>query len=633
VCGIGGIVSLDGGSPVRRTRLDEINQVLRHRGPDGAGVWTDRGVGLAHRRLAIIDLAGGGQPMPNEDRTAWLVCNGEIYNHAALRTRLERHGHRLRSRSDNEVILHLYEDLGDACVEQLDGMFAFALWDVSRSRLLLARDRLGIKPLYYALTADELLFGSEIKAILAAGGIRPSLNRAILPEFLATNFVSGEETFFEGVRKLLPGRLLTWSLAEGTRTLRYWRPSQPGNDTRRTEREYARELRARLEDAVSSHLMSDVPVGLFLSGGVDSGALAGLMARASSTPVRTFAIGVDEPRCNELPFAADLARGIGAEHRALTASRTSFFSALPRLVWHEDEPIAFPSSVLLHLVSKLAADDVKVMLSGEGADELFFGYNRYRATAWNQRLGSVYWALSQPRLRAAVKRSLERLPGDAQRYASRSFLALEPAPRELYCEPFSTFATPLWQELLLANGRDPRDPHEFWLSVHAQANGNLMERIGAADLETYLVELLMKQDQMSMAASIETRVPFLDRGVVELAAAIPASMKLRGLRTKIVLREAVGDLVPPEVLTRPKLGFPVPIGRWLRDGSSTLLDEFVLGERALARGLFKGSALAALVRRHREGAHGHGEQLWLLLNLELWQRIFVDGEPPEAISI
>src|SRR6058998_2342379 len=337
MCAIVGIVQLDPRERVGDVRLKRMRDVLHHRGPDGAGLWIEGPVGLGHRRLAIVDVAGGSQPMANEDQSVWIVYNGEIYNHAALRPELQARGHRYRTRSDTETILHLYEEEGDRCVERLQGMFAFALWDRRRRRLLLARDRLGIKPLYYACTDREILIASEIKAILAAGSIRPEFNEAILPEFLATRFVAGEETFFRGIRKLLPGRTLSWSLAEGFRKRRYWRLPIEIDCTETPLRERASELRSRLEVAVRSHLMSDVPLGVFLSGGLDSSGLAAIMASMVPEPIETFAVGFDDAGANELAYARLLARSVGARHHEVVVSPAQFFAALPRLIWHEDE--------------------------------------------------------------------------------------------------------------------------------------------------------------------------------------------------------------------------------------------------------------------------------------------------------
>jgi asparagine synthase (glutamine-hydrolysing) len=630
MCGIAGIVKLNPTETVDEARLKRMRDVLRHRGPDGEGLWIEGPVGLGHRRLAIVDVAGGHQPMATEDESAWIVYNGEIYNHPALRPELEARGHRYRTRSDTETILHLYEELGERCVERLQGMFAFALWDRARRQLLLARDRLGIKPLYYAVTGDELVFASEIKAILAAGGVRPRFNEAVLPEFLARRFVSGEETFFRGVKKLLPGRTLSWSAGGEPRQRRYWRVPTAVDTSPAGLDERADELRVRLEGAIRSHLMSDVPLGLFLSGGLDSSGLAALMAPMVMEPIRTFAVGFDEPEANELHYARLAARAAGAEHREVVVSPADFFRALPRLLWHEDEPIAHESSIPLHFVSALARDHVKVVLTGEGADELFLGYNWYRVTAWNQRLGRPYWALVPAALRSQVRRLIHRLPKPMRRYAQRTFLALEPDARSLFFENFTIFSDEL-RHGLLRRDLTAADPYAQALQLYLEPDGGPLERASYVDLQTYLVELLMKQDQMSMAASIESRVPFLDHTLVEHVVAMPAHFKVRGWQTKAVLRRALDKRVPREILTRPKMGFPVPLGRWLRGPFWPVVEEFVIGPRSLGRGLFDPARLLALAEEHRNGIKKHDARLWLLINLEIWQRIFLDGEDVAAV--
>jgi len=633
MCGIAGILNFSSDHAVDETRLRRMRDALRHRGPDGEGLFIEGSVGLGHRRLAIVDLASGGQPMANEDGTVLVVCNGEIYNHPDLRPALEARGHRYRTRSDTETILHLYEEDGERCVERLRGMFAFALWDRRRRRLLLARDRLGIKPLYYARTGKGLLFASEIKAILEAAPFPAELNDAVLPEFLASRFVSGGETFFKGVSKVLPGRTLTWSLDEGLRERRYW--SLPVEDPapRAGLADAAADLRDRLRDVVRLHLMSDVPVGIFLSGGLDSSGLLALMSTQASAPVRSFSVGFSEVEANELPYARLAAESAGAEHRDISVSARQFFAALPRLVWHEDEPIAFPSSVPLYFVSRLAAEHVKVVLTGEGADELFLGYNRYRVAAWNERLAAAWAAVLPGGARAAIGRGVWSLPPSIRRYAGRTFLALPRGARSHVCENFAVFPEAVQNRLFPdADRSGKRDPYAAILPLYERAPGDLPARMAHVDLQTYLVELLMKQDQMSMAASIESRVPFLDHELVEHVAALPRNLKLRGLKTKAILREALRDLVPRPILTRRKMGFPVPMGGWLRGPFRPLLQEFVLGDRALQRGRFDPAFLRRLVAEHEAGTTNHGDRLWLLLNLEIWQRIFVEGQDPASLA-
>ncbi len=632
MCGIAGIIRFNPRDVVEEARLKRMRDVLRHRGPDGEGLWIDGPVGLAHRRLAIVDVAGGQQPMSSEDDRVWITYNGEIYNHAALRPGLEAKGHRYQTRSDTETILHLYEEEADRCVESLQGMFAFALWDRLGQRLLLARDRLGIKPLYYSLTDRELLFASEIKAILAVTPERPALNHAALPEFLATRFLAGDETFFQGIRKLPPGHILTWSLAGGPRRRRYWSLPIGTDDSPASVRDRTDELRARLEATVRSHLMSDVPLGLFLSGGLDSSGLAALMAPMVSDRIQTFSVGFDDAASNELPFARLAARAIGAQHHEVVLSPDDFFGSLPRLIWHEDEPIAFPSSIALNFVSQLARPHVKVVLTGEGADELFLGYNWYRLTAWNEQLGRRYRAWTPPALRRGVRHAVSALPRPLRRYASRSFLALDPGVRSVCYENFSVFSEAWRRSLLVDRQLLETDPYREQLRCFEEAPGSTVERMSHADLQTYLVELLMKQDQMSMAASIESRVPFLDHELVEHVVGTPAQFKIRGLTTKAILREALRDRVPREILRRRKLGFPVPFGCWARERFAPLIRSTILGPRALARGMFAAEPLERLVAEHEAGIANQADRLWLLLNLEIWQRIFLDGEDPATVG-
>ncbi len=631
MCGIVGILRLKAGPPVDPLRLIAMRDSLRHRGPDGEGLHIQGPVGLGHRRLAIVDVEGGQQPMSNEDGAVWITFNGEIYNHASLRPGLEARGHSYKTRSDTETILHLYEEEGERCVERLSGMFAFAIWDQTKGRLLLARDRLGIKPLYYAMSGHELLFASEIKAILEAG-FTAELNAAVLPEYLATRFVSGADTLFRGVKSLEPGRTLTWTEKAGFQERRYWTIPPAAPDDGRSLEQRAADLRPRLAAAVKSHLMSDVPLGLFLSGGIDSSGLLALMAPLVKAPIRTFAVGFAEREADELSYARLAARSAGAVHRETVVSPEDFFSELPRLIWHEDAPLAFPSSVPLYFLSQLARDTVKVVLTGEGADELFLGYNRYRVTAWNERLGRTYGSFVPKGVRDGVRRMVPRLPRAARRYVERSFLGLAPGARSLFCENFAVWGAAQQAKIVDEKVRlAGRDPHGEEMRAYVEASGSSLDRMSRADLQTYLVRLLMKQDQMSMAASIESRVPFLDHELVEHVAALPSSAKLRGLTTKAVLRKALEGLVPKEILTRPKMGFPVPIGPWLRGRFWPVVQEFVLSPRASSRGLFNPSAVGRLAEEHRCGAVDHGERLWLLVNLEIWHRVFLERESASSV--
>ena len=630
MCGIAGILNNDPCVAVDPARLLRMRDILAHRGPDGRGHMIDGPVGLAHTRLAIIDVTGGQQPMCNEDGSIRIVYNGEIYNHETLRRGLQARGHTYRTRSDTESILHLYEEAGDRVVNQLQGMFAFAIWDRRRGRLLLARDRLGIKPLYYAVTDTGLVFASEIKAVLASGLVRAAFDESVLPEYLAMRFVAGERTFFRGVRKVLPGHVLIWTPNAGVQVRRYWHLPPP-SETSPDDQQAASQTRALLETAVDSHLMSDVPLGVFLSGGIDSTVLTALVARAAKDRVKTFAVGFHEREADELPYARLAADRLGTEHYDVTVTPAAFVSALPRLLWHEDEPIAFPSSVPLHFVARLASDHVKVVLTGEGADELFLGYNRYRVTHWNARLGRPYWMAVPRAIRRTVRGAVRALPPRLGRIARRTFVALEPDIRDLYFENFAVFPSSVQQQMLRRDLLDADDPYTVELRCFNEAPGGLLDRICRVDMQTYLTELLMKQDQMSMAASIESRVPFLDDRLVEHLVSMPGDVKQRGWQTKAILRDAVKDLIPPEIMNRPKMGFPVPIDRWFRTELGTVIDEFVLGPRTTARGYFDRAALQRLVSEHRAGRARHADRLWLLVNLEIWLRTFVDGEGPADV--
>jgi len=631
MCGIAGILNNDPRVAVDPARLLRMRDSLAHRGPDGQGHMIDGHVGLAHTRLAIIDVAGGQQPMCNEDGSIRIVYNGEIYNHETLRRGLQARGHTYRTRSDTESILHLYEEAGDRVVDQLQGMFAFAIWDRRPGRLLLARDRLGIKPLYYAVTATGLVFASEIKALLASGLVRAAFDERVLPEYLAMRFVAGERTFFRGVRKLLPGTVLTWTTSDRVQTQRYWHLPPPTDAPAANAPRAAAQTRALLETAVTSHLMSDVPLGVFLSGGIDSTALTALVARAATSRVKTFSVGFHERGANELPYARLAADRLGTEHRDVTVTAAAFVAALPRLIWHEDEPIAFPSSVPLYFVARLASDHVKVVLTGEGADELFLGYNRYRVTRWNARLGRPYWTAVPRAIRRRVRTVVRALPRWPGRIARRTFIGLEPDIRDLYFENFAVFPLSAQQQVLRRDLLDAEDPYTVELRAFNEAPGDLLDRLSRVDLQTYLLELLMKQDQMSMAASIESRVPFLDDRLVEHLVSMPGEIKLRGWRSKEILRDAVADLIPPEIMNRPKMGFPVPLDQWFRGELGPFVDEFVLGHRATARGYFDRATLQQLVNEHRSGRARHADRLWLLINLEIWLRTFVDGDEPADV--
>jgi asparagine synthase (glutamine-hydrolysing) len=640
VCGIAGIIGSRGLAPGDAERTRRMGAVLHHRGPDESGFHLDDRVALAHRRLSIIDLASGQQPMCNEDRTVWIVYNGEIYNHADVRPTLEAAGHRYRTRSDTETVVHAYERWGADCVHRFRGMFAFAIWDARRERLLLARDRLGIKPLYWTRVGDRLLFASEVKALLESGLVEPRANENRLPELLSTRYLSGPDTLFAGIHKLLPGHTLTFEHGE-VKIARYWDvPVQPRPDsgaTRMSHADAVRRFRDLLGESVTLRLMSDVPLGVFLSGGIDSSVIAALMAQRVSRPIETFSVAFDERAFSELEYSREVADAIGAIRHEVVIDDEDFFDELPRLVWHEDEPVAHPSSVPLYFVSRLARAHVTVVLTGEGSDELLAGYGKYPRALWNWRLGAAWTRLVPGLVRSGVAASIvPRLPSRLHRYARRSFLSVDHTPEATFFDNFA--AVPLAAQRRLLAGRiatlaRPDSAYSASLEWFDGSVGarSLLDRVLYADIKTYLVELLMKQDQMSMAASIESRVPFLDHVLVEFAAQLPARFKLSGFTTKRILREAARGLLPDSILSRPKMGFPVPFAQWARNGWHDVLRDVLLDRRTLERGLLAGPAVAALIDDHATGRTEGGDILWSLLNLELWYRTFIDGEGVQVL--
>ncbi len=647
MCGIAGIVASDRLHADERTRATLMRDVMTHRGPDGAGLHADDVAALAHRRLSIVDLAGGHQPLANEDETIWVTFNGEIYNHASVRPELEAAGHRYHTRSDTETIVHAYEQWGDDCVHRFRGMFAFAIWDSRRRRCLLVRDRLGVKPVYWAhvpATADRgsrLLFASEIKAILESGLVTPRPNRAVLSEVLATRYTSGTETLFEGIHKLLPGHRLVYE--NGVVTIaQYWDVPQDGPDASLSalpERELVERFRDLLRESVRLRLMADVPLGMFLSGGIDSSAVAALMARELDRPVETFSVAFEDRAFSELHYAREVAQAVGANGHEIVISDTDFFGALPKLVWHEDEPIAHPSSVPLHFVSALARQHVKVVLTGEGSDELLAGYGKYPRALLNWKAGGIYERLIPAPLRSAASSVVPRLPGSLRRYATRSFLAMPRDAATMFIDNFAGIPLRAQRDLLadsLLTGDAYAASLDYFFGGSASRttlNGNngLLGRILYTDIKTYLVELLMKQDQMSMSTSIESRVPFLDHKLVEFAARLPERMKLSGFTTKRILREAVRELLPESILTRKKMGFPVPFAGWAANGWHDVVRDVLLDQRTRERGLTNTTAVERLLDDHRSGVRRGGDALWALLNLELWYRTFIDGEGVQTL--
>jgi asparagine synthase (glutamine-hydrolysing) len=591
-----------------------MSAMLVHRGPDAEGSFVDGGIGLAARRLAIIDLEGGDQPLANEDGTCTVVQNGEIYNYAELTRELERLGHRFRTRSDTEAIVHAYEEWGLEFAERLRGMFAIAIWDARERTLVLARDRFGIKPLYYRLTNGEISFASELDA-LPKGELDPDAIEA----FLAFNSIPAPLSIFREIRKLAPGHLLTWNAGE----LELRRFARPGPLTPRDgadEAELVEECRARLRDSVRAHLVADVPVGVLLSGGVDSGALAALAAQESGKPLRTFSIGFEEASFDELAGARAVAERYSTEHRELML-RPDAALLLPALADAFDEPFADSSALPTYLVAKLAAEDVKVALSGEGGDELFAGYYTYVADLLAERVGGV----------AALARPLVELLPTSTRKASFDYKAKRFA-RAAHLPPLERHHG--WKEIFsaperaaLTGRRHGWDPVSLLRQRFVETEGHeLLARLQDVDLGTYLVDdLLVKTDRASMAWSLEARVPFLDPIVANFAFSLPRSQRVRGLDKKRLLRRAVEPLLPREVVHGRKRGFSIPAAAWLRGDLEPFARETLASETLRRQGAFEPAAVQRVLDDHVAGRVDRSRQVWGLLAFTLWYERHVEG--------
>jgi asparagine synthase (glutamine-hydrolysing) len=640
MCGIAGVLEFGRDAQVDSVIVRRMCDVMAHRGPDDDGVFTQGKIGLGMRRLSIVDLATGHQPLSNEDGSVWIVFNGEIYNHLDLRQQLIARGHRYRTQSDTETIVHLYEEYGKDCVQHLRGMFAFAIWDANRKSLFIARDRLGIKPLYYRLSADNFIFGSEIKVLLAYPEEPRDFNRSALPEYLAFGYLSGDETFYDGVRKLMPGHRLEVSTQGDLRVEQYWDLCPTPADKSHDERHYIDTYRGLLEGAVSSHLMSDVPLGVFLSGGLDSSAVAALMTKIRREPIETFSVGYTEQTYSELPYARAVAQHLKSIHHEVLVSRQDFFGALSKLIWHEDEPIVWPSSVALFFVAQLARERVKVVLTGEGSDETLAGYSRYAFTLKNMAFDRAYRGVVPGALRRHIRDSIATsswINATARRKLSHTFLGLDgDSWISFYFDNF--FAA--------FNQKDQREllTDEFTEQVNAgaaypnvlryweQSSEELLQRLLYTDIKTYLVELLMKQDNMSMAASIESRVPFLDHVLVEWAMGVPANIQIHGTAGKRILKKAMEDLLPDSIIYRPKLGFPTPWSGWLAGAQLDSIEYLLLEPRSVSRGFFRRSTVEKVFREHRARYRDHYDRIWRLLNLELWHRVCLEGDSRDFIG-
>jgi asparagine synthase (glutamine-hydrolysing) len=616
MCGICGLVSLDGASPPDVAALAAMSETLVHRGPDQEGMVVEGPAGLAARRLSIIDLAGGDQPIANEDRSIHVVQNGEIYNYRELRDGLQDRGHRFSTRSDTEVLVHLYEDRGPAFVEELRGMFAIALWDARARRLVLARDRFGIKPLYYRVGGGALSFGSELKALLRQPGFRREIDLDALEAFLAFNSIPAPLTIFSEARKLPAGHMLLWEGGE-VELRRYARPHPAAAGELRSDdpESLAAELRDRLRDSVRAHLVADVPVGVMLSGGIDSSALTALAAEESSGAINTFSIGFEESSFDELDRARLIAERYGTDHHELVM-RPDAAELLPRLVEAFDEPFADSSALPTYLVSQLASGSVKVALSGEGGDELFGGYYTYVADLLARRAGP---------LAAALAPLVRRLPSSSAKasfdYKAKRFVdgaRLPPLERHhAWKEIFSPDAR---EALSAADRSRVADPLQLYRARYDETEGaEMLARLQDVDLGIYLVDdLLVKTDRASMAHSLEARVPFLDPVVAELALALPTKLKVRGLAKKRLLRRALAPLLPRAVVRGPKQGFSIPVAAWLRGDLEGFARQVLSAETVARQGFFRPAAVSALIDDHVGRRSDLSRQIWGLMSFTLW---------------
>lgn len=627
MCGITGIVRSDG-APVDRELLERMNQAIRHRGPDEDGFYLSDGVGLAMRRLAIIDLKSGQQPIHNADQTAWIVYNGEIYNYRELRKDLESRGHRFYTDSDTEAIVHAYDEWGTDCPKYLRGMFALAIWDERKKSLFLARDRVGKKPLLYAQVNGQLVFGSEFMALLQHPDVSRDVNYEAIHHYLSFICVPAPLTAFQSISKLPPGHTLLWQNGE-IKLERYWQLDF-SNKISIGEEEAGERVVELLRDAVRVRLMSEVPLGAFLSGGIDSSAVVALMAQESSEQVKTFSIGFEEQDFSELHHARRVAEHVGTDHHEFVV-KPDAMEILPTLVEHYGEPFADSSAIPSYYVSRETRKHVTVALNGDGGDECFAGYERYAAMNVAQR----YVKLLPAAIRNGVIRNLANALPQAQsrknplRKAQRFLDAASLGPVQRYLRWVSAFDEPAKLNIYSDNFRQETAQFStisFLEPWFAKANGaGIVDASLLTDTMTYLPnDLLVKMDIASMTVSLEARSPFLDHHLMEFAASLPEHLKLRGMTTKYLLKKVLKKFVPEENLTRPKMGFGIPIGQWFRGSMQTFLRETLLSQKALSRGLFDPDKVRQMVDQHVERKVDHDQRLWSLLMLELWFERFID---------
>jgi asparagine synthase (glutamine-hydrolysing) len=629
MCGICGIANADPLETVDRSTLTRMRDIMSYRGPDDAGLLIDGPIGLGFRRLSIIDLATGQQPMANEDGSLQIIFNGEIYNYLELRKAYLEGKHRFSTTSDTEVILHLYEEFGEDCVRYLNGMFAFAIWDARSHRLFLARDRLGVKPLYYTVRNGTLLFASEIKSILQHEKAAVEVSGEGLDDFITFGYVQSPRTLFSGIERLPPGHTLVWR--EGRVSIRRYWDLQFAPDESLPETECGERLLELLGDSIRLRIRSDVPLGVLLSGGVDSSTIVGLLSR-SVGQIKTFSIGYDSgPDYNELDVARVVAARFGTDHHAMILNTSSFRDFISRFVYHMDEPVSDGSAIPLYFVSELASRHVKVVLSGDGADELFAGYAIYRKMLLMERYRQLPDLVRKTLLNPLLRR-LVPLP-KMNKYLHLSTLALERRYLNVHLYDIRLREHLYHHEFRRAlNGYDPLDSIE---EIYRQTDGwDTLSRLLYLDIRTWLADdILIKSDRMSMAASIEMREPYLDYRLVEFAARIPSAYKLHFGTSKHILKKSIGDLLPREILQRRKMGFPTPLARLLQKELHAYLVEVLRAPRSRCRGYFDVRFIDRLIEQHLRGEADHHAILWRLLILEEWHRNFVDNSQQAPVTV
>ncbi len=627
MCGIVGIFHLNGQQTVDREILTRMTRTLVHRGPDDEGFFIDGAVGLGARRLSIVDVAGGHQPISSEDGQTWIAFNGEIYNHPELRAQLLAHGHSYRTNCDTETVVHSYEEYGERMVEKLRGMFAFAIWDGKKKRVLLYRDRLGIKPLYYCLLPNMLLFASEVKALLEYG-VPFGVDEEVLECYLRLGYVPGERTLFRQIYKLLPGCYLAADTAKPTVEIRrYWSPSFEPSE-RWEEGRYLEEFHRLLEETVAQHRLGEVPQGIFLSGGVDSSSLLAINAGQVREPVLTFSVGYAEEReKSEFPYARRVAKLYGAQHFEYELSGKNFAESLPRLIWHMDEPVADPAAIPLFFIAQLARKHITVVHSGEGADEILAGYSIYKKMQWTSEFQRVAGSLGARMLAWGL--GLPGMPHRLRRYAER---VDEPLPARYQGVRRVLTAGVLRQ--ISQDGFPSPDHSRYRLEVFRELYDRSqgfpeLNQMLSVDLQSWLPDdLLVKADKMTMAASIELRVPFLDHFLVEFAGRLPCSLKLRKGQAKYLLKKSMRKRLPAEILSARKRGFPVPLSQWLRGGLFPMAQSWLL-DSPLLRELFVRQELEKLLKLHRSGRVDLNNEIYGLATLAVWHAVF--SRPPERL--